>query len=101
METYKVRVGMTGEVVLPSELQDMLGLVPEDTLELRVDTQGVLLVRAEEHAVGPLADFFEDLILEDLRCDGCTGNALRDRIMEQKLRLSRSVDRLAQEGHRA
>lgn len=101
METYRVRVSTTGEVVLPSELQDVLGLVPDDTLELRVDTQGVLRVRAAEHSVGPLVDFFEDLILENLRCDGCSGDILKTRILEQKIQLSQSMDRLAQEGHRA
>ncbi|CAA7600646.1 ParE toxin of type II toxin-antitoxin system, parDE [Acididesulfobacillus acetoxydans] len=101
METYRVKVGTTGEVALPLELQDVLGLVPNDTLELRVDTQGVLLVRAEGHSVGPLVDFFEDLILQDLRCDGCAGDVLKNRILEQKIQLSHSMDRLAQEGHRA
>ncbi|MHB1651705.1 MAG: AbrB/MazE/SpoVT family DNA-binding domain-containing protein [Desulfitobacteriaceae bacterium] len=101
METYRVKVNTNGEVVIPPELRDELGLVPNDTLELRVDTQGVLLVQAAQRSVGPLADFFEDLILEDLRCDGCSGDVLRAKLLERKIQLSSSLDRLAQEGHRA
>lgn len=101
METYKVKMNTNGEVVLPPELRDELGLLPEDSLELRVDTQRALLVRAAERSAGPLADFFEDLILEDLRCDGCSGDVLKDRFLERKVQLSHSIDRLVQEGYRA
>lgn len=101
MEAYTVKMNPNGEVVLPLELRDELGLLPEDSLELRIDTQGVLLVRAAERATGPLADFFEDLILQDLRCDGCSGDVLRTQILERKVQLSHSIDRLVQEGYRA
>lgn len=101
MDTYKVKVNTNGEVFLPNELRDELGLIPDDTLELRVDTKGVLLIRATERSVGPLGDFFEDLILKDLRCDGCSGDVLKAKILERKIQLSQNLDRLAQEGHRS
>ncbi len=101
MQAYKVKMNTNGEVVLPLELRDELGLLPEDSLELKVDTQGALLVRTAERSAGPLADFFEDLILADLRCDGCSGDVLRARFLERKVQLSHSIDRLVQEGHRA
>lgn len=101
METYKVRVNCNGEVFLPPELRDELGLIPDDTLELRVDTPGALLVRATERSVGPLGDFFEDFILQDLRCDGCSGDSLKAKFLERKIQLSRSMDRLTQEGYRS
>jgi len=101
METYRVKVNVNGVVVLPPELCDRLNLVADDTLEIHVDTEGKLLLRTAERSVGPLADFFEDLILRDLRCEGCSGDQLKGRLLERKIQLSTILDRLAEEAHRA
>ncbi len=99
MQTYRVIVGTNGEIVLPPVLRDMLGLVVGDTIELCVDAEGKLIVRTAERSVGPLSDFFEDLILGDLRRDGCSGDSLKSKFLERKLKLSTVLDRLAEEAN--
>lgn len=101
MDTYRVKVGAEGEIVLPLELRNLFGLVAEDTLDLCVDSEGKVFVRTAERSVRPLSDFFEDLIIGDLRADGCTGDLLRSKLLECKLKLSAVLDRLSEEAHRA
>ncbi len=101
METYRVNVGAKGEIILPLELRKILGLVAEDTLDLCVDSEGKVFVRTAERSVRPLSDFFEDLIIGDLLADGCTGDCLKTKLLECKLKLSTVLDRLSEEAHRA
>jgi len=101
METYRVKVGAKGEIVLPLELRKLFGLVAEDTLDLCVDSEGKVFVRTAERCVRPLSDFFEDLIIVDLLADGCTGDQLTARLLKCKLKLSTVLDRLSEEAHRA
>lgn len=101
METYRVRVNAQGEIVLPLELRDLLGLVSDDTVELTIDPQGKIILCTAERSVGPLADFFEDLILSDLHSEGCSGDRLKEKLLERKIQLSTVLDRLAEEAHRA
>lgn len=101
METYRVKVGANGEIVLPLELRKLFGLVAEDALDLCVDSEGKVFVRTAERSVRPLSDFFEDLIIGDLLADGCTGDRLKIKLLERKLRLSTVLDRLSEEAHRA
>lgn len=101
METYRVKVGAKGEIVLPLELRKLFGLVAEDTLDLCVDSEGKVFVRTAERSVRPLSDFFEDLIIGDLLADGCTGDCLKSKLLECKLKLSTVLDRLSEEAHRA
>jgi len=101
METYRVEVGAKGEIVLPLELRKLFGLVAEDTLDLCVDSEGKVFVRTAERSVSPLSDFFEDLIIGDLMADGCTGDCLKNKLLECKLKLSTVLDRLSEESHRA
>ena len=101
METYRVKVGAKGEIVLPLELRKLFGLVAEDTLGLCVDSEGKVFVRTAERSVRPLSDFFEDLIIGDLLADGCTGDCLKTKLLECKLKLSTVLDRLSEEAHRA
>ena len=101
METYRVKVGANGEVVLPLELRKLFGLVAEDTLDLCVDSEGKVFVRTAERSVRPLSDFFEDLIIGDLLADGCMGECLQTKLLAWKLRLSTVLDRMSEEAHRA
>ena len=101
METYRVKVGAKGEIVLPLELRKLLGLVAEDTIDLCVDSEGKVFVRTAERSVRPLSDFFEDLIIVDLLAAGCTGDCLKTKLLECKLKLSTVLDRLSEEAHRA
>ena len=101
METYRVKVGAKGEIVLPLELRKLFGLVAEDTLDLCVDSEGKVFVRTAERSVSPLSDFFEDLIIGDLLAEGCTGDCLKAKLLECKLKLSTVLDRLSEEAHRA
>jgi len=101
METYRVKVGAKGEIVLPLELRKIFGLVAEDTLDLCVDSEGKVFVRTAERSVRPLSDFFEDLIISDLLADGCNGDCLKIKLLECKLKLSTVLDRLSEEAHRA
>ena len=101
METYRVKVGAKGEVVLPLELRNLFGLVAEDTLDLCVDSEGKVFVQTAERSVRPLSDFFEDLIIGDLLADGCMGDCLKTRLLKSKLKLSTVLDRLSEEAHRA
>lgn len=101
MDTYKVNVGTNGEVILPEELRESLGIVPGDVLSLTVDLENQLWVRSAERSVGPLSDFFEDLILEDLRQEGCTGDLLQKNFLQRKIQLSAILDRLSEEARRA
>lgn len=101
METYRVKVGAKGEIVLPLELRKLFGLVAEDTLDLCVDSEGKVFVRTAERSVSPLSDFFEDLIIGDLLAEGCTGDCLKTKLLECKLKLSTVLDRLSEEAHRA
>jgi bifunctional DNA-binding transcriptional regulator/antitoxin component of YhaV-PrlF toxin-antitoxin module/mRNA-degrading endonuclease RelE of RelBE toxin-antitoxin system len=101
METYRVKVGPNGEVVLPMELRKIFGLVAEDTLDLCVDSEGKVFVQTAERSVRPLSDFFEDLIIGDLLSDGCTGDCLKTKLLACKLKLSTVLDRLSEEAHRA
>jgi len=101
METYRVKVGAKGEIVLPLELRKIFGLVAEDTLDLCVDSEGKVFVRTAERSVRPLSDFFEDLIIGDLLAEGCTGDCLKTKLLECKLKLSTVLDRLSEEAHRA
>ncbi|TGE32408.1 AbrB family transcriptional regulator [Desulfosporosinus sp. Sb-LF] len=101
METYRVKVGAEGEIILPLELRKLFGLVAEDTLDLCVDSEGKVFVHTAERSVRPLSDFFEDLIIGDLRCDGCTGDVLKNKLLERKLKLSTVLDRLSEEAYRA
>jgi len=87
METYRVKVGAKGEIILP--------------LDLCVDSEGKVFVRTAERSVRPLSDFFEDLIIGDLLADGCTGDRLTAKLLECKLKLSTVLDRLSEEAHRA
>ena len=82
-------------------MRKILGLVAEDTLDLCVDSEGKVFVRTAERSVRPLSDFFEDLIIGDLLADGCTGDCLRTKLLECKLKLSTVLDRLSEEAHRA
>lgn len=97
MNTYRVLVGANGEIILPSELRESLALVEGDSLILEVSHEGKLRTQAAERAVGPLADFFEDLILSDLHCEGCSGDFLKDQLYLRKTRLSTVLDRLTEE----
>ncbi len=99
METYQVEVGTNGEIVLPLILRDMLGLVVGDTIEMGVDAEGKLILRTAERSVGPLSDFFEDLILGDLQREGFSGDLLKRKFLERKLKLSTVLDRLAEEAN--
>lgn len=99
MENFRVKVGTNGEIVLPSVLRDMLGLVVGDSIELCVDAEGKLIVRTAERSVGPLSDFFEDLILGDLRKEGFSGDLMKSKFLERKLKLSTVLDRLAEEAN--
>jgi len=101
METYRVRVGANGEVILPQELRKLFGLVAEDTLDLCVDSEGKVFVQTAERSVRPLSDFFEDLIIGDLLADGCNGECLQTKLLKCKLKLSTVLDRLSEEAHRA
>ncbi|MGC7872307.1 AbrB family transcriptional regulator [Desulfosporosinus sp. SYSU MS00001] len=101
METYRVKVGAEGEISLPLELRNLFGLAPGDTLDLCVDSEGKVFVRTAERSVEPLSDFFEDLIIGDLHSAGFTGDELKNRLLEQKLKLSTVLDRMAEEGYRA
>ncbi len=101
METYRVKVGAKGEIVLPIELRKLFGLVAEDTLDLCVDSEGKVFVHTAERSVRPLSDFFEDLIISDLLADGCSGDCLKTKLLECKLKLSTVLDRLSEEAHRA
>jgi|SRR5680860_179767 len=101
MKTYRVNVGEKGEIVLPLELRNLFGLVAEDTLDLCVDSEGKVFVRTAERSVRPLSDFFEDLIIGDLIADGCTGDRLKTKLLECKLKLSSVLDRLSEDAHRA
>lgn len=101
METYRVKVGAQGEIVLPVELRKLFRLVEEDTLDLCVDSEGKVFVRSAERSVGPLSDFFEDLIVNELLAAGCSGDCLKTKLLERKLKLSTVLDRLSEEAHRA
>ena len=101
METYRVKVGTEGEIRLPVELRELFGLVQEDTLDLCVDSEGKVFVRTAELSVSPLSDFFEDLIVNDLLFKGCSGDCLKKKLLERKLKLSTVLDRLSEEAHRA
>ena len=101
MKTYRVNVGEKGEIVLPLELRNLFGLVAEDTLDLCVDSEGKVFVRTAERSVRPLSDFFEDLIIGDLLAEGCSGDILKAKLLERKLKLSSVLDRLSEEAHRA
>lgn len=101
METYRVKVGTKGEIILPKELRELFGLVEEDTLDLCVDSEGKVFVRTAERSVRPLSDFFEDLIISDLLAEGCNGDCLKNKLLEHKLKLSTVLDRLSEEAHRA
>ncbi len=101
MENYRVEVGAKGEIILPIELRELFGLVEEDTLDLCVDSEGKVFVRTAERSVRPLSDFFEDLIVNDLLAKGCSGDCLKNKLLERKLKLSTILDRLSEEGYRA
>lgn len=101
MNTYRVKVGTKGEIVLPIELRELLGLVEGDTLALCIDSDGKVFVRTTERSVRPLCDFFEDLIVNDLLAKGCSGDCLKNKLLECKLKLSAILDRLSEEGYRA
>ncbi|GAB6171651.1 hypothetical protein JCM15765_11290 [Paradesulfitobacterium aromaticivorans] len=101
MKTYRVKVNENGAILLPPELRELLGLVAGDTVELNVDAEGRFLVQTAERSAGPLSDFFEDLILGDLRCDGCSGDILKERLLEKKFQLSTVLDRMSEEARRA
>ncbi|AFM41925.1 cytotoxic translational repressor of toxin-antitoxin stability system [Desulfosporosinus acidiphilus SJ4] len=101
METYRVKVGAEGEILLPLELRNLFGIAAEDTLDLCVDSEGKVFVRTAERSVGPLSDFFEDLIIGELHGAGYTGDELKTRLLECKIKLSTVLDRMSEEGHRA
>lgn len=101
METYRVKVGAKGEIILPLKLRKLFGVVTEDTLDLCVDSEGKVFVRTAERSVRPLSDFFEDLIIGDLLADGCNGDCLKSKLLQCKLKLSAVLDRLSEEAHRA
>lgn len=101
METYSVKVGTEGEIVLPCELRKLFGLVAEDTLDICVDSEGKVFVRTAERSVQPLSDFFEDLIINELLAKGCNGDCLKKKLLERKLKLSTVLDRLSEDAYRA
>jgi AbrB family looped-hinge helix DNA binding protein len=101
METYRVKVGAEGEIVLPLELQNLFGLASGDTLDLCVDAEGKVFVRTAERSVGPLSDFFEDLIIGELHGFGYSGDVLKSKLLERKLKLSTVLDRMSEEARRA
>lgn len=101
MKNFRVKVGAEGEIHLPPELCSLLGLAAEDTLDLCVDSEGKVFVQTAERSVGPLSDFFEDLIIEDLQSGGYSGDELKKKLLERKLKLSTVLDRLSEEAHRA
>lgn len=97
MNTYQVIVGSKGEIIMPAELRELLGLLEGDMFELRVDLDGKIYTRGAERSAGPLIDFFEDLILSDLHCEGYSGDSLKENLYLQKIRLSTALDSLAEE----
>lgn len=101
MDTYRVSVGANGEVILPEELREALGIVSGDVLALTVDLEEQIRVSSAERSVGPLTDFFEDLILNDLQSEGCTGDLLEKKFLQRKIQLSTILDRLSEEVRRA
>jgi len=101
MDTYRVKVGAEGEIILPLELRKLFGLATDDTLDLCVDSEGKVFVRTAERSVLPLSDFFEDLIIGDLHSQGYTGDSLKSKLLECKIKLSTVLDRLSEEAHRA
>jgi len=101
MDKYHVSVGLNGEVILPEELREVLGIVSGDVLALTVDLEEQVRVRSAERSVGPLTDFFEDLILNDLHYEGYTGDLLQKNFLQRKIQLSTILDRLSEEARRA
>lgn len=101
MQTYRVKVGAEGEIILPLELRKLFGLAAEDTLDLCVDSEGKVFVRTAERSALPLSDFFEDLIIGDLHSQGFSGDTLKTKLLECKIKLSTVLDRLSEEAHRA
>ncbi len=97
MNTYQVIVGPKGELIMPADLRELLGLLEGDTFELRVEMDGKICARGAERPAGPLADFFEDLILSDLQCEGYSGDRLKEQLFLQKIRLSTAIDCLVEE----
>ncbi|KUO58265.1 MAG: hypothetical protein APF84_05350 [Gracilibacter sp. BRH_c7a] len=97
MKSYRVKMKARGEIALPAELQNFLGLMPGDYLEIRIDPEGKLNLCTAERSVGPLSDFFEDFILNDLHKEGCSGDLLQTRYLERKIQLSTVLDRLSEE----
>ncbi len=100
MDVYRVKIGAEGSVMLPNELRDKLGLVEGDTITLTLEPERKFRVETSERTVGPLSDFFEDLILGDLRREGCSGDILKNRLLQNKLQLSAVLDRMAEEARR-
>ena len=100
MDVYRVNIGAEGSIMLPAELREKLGLVEGDSIFLTVEPERRFLVETAERTVGPLSDFFEDLILGDLRREGCSGDILRSRLLQSKLMLSAVIDRMAEEARR-
>jgi len=101
VKNYRVKMEAHGEIVLPAELRDVLGLMPDDYLEIRIDPEGKLSLCTAERSVGPLSDFFEDLVLNDLHKEGCSGDLLQTKYLERKIQLSTVLDRLSEEAHLA
>ena len=101
MKSYRVKMEAGGEMVLPAELQDVLSLMPGDYVEIRIDPEGKLSLCTAERSVGPLSDFFEDFIFNDLHKEGCYGDLLQAKYLERKIQLSTVLDRLSEEAHLA
>ncbi len=97
MHVYKVTVGHNGEIKLPGNMLDLLALTSGDALELILDFDGKIVIHVAKRSSGPLADFFEDLILNDLHSNGYMGDILKAKLLELKVQLSTTLDRLSQE----
>lgn len=101
MNTYQVMVGSKGEIIMPSDLRKLLGLFEGDIFEFQVDRDKKVCARGLERSAGPLADFFEDLILSELHCEGYSGDLLKEQLYLQKIRLSTVLDLLAEEARKS
>lgn len=100
MNTYQVTVGPNGEIIMPSDLRARLALTEGETLEIKFESNKKFSVRQPERIAGPLADFFEDLILNDLQSKGYGGNRLKDQLCLEKTNLSSVLDWLAEEANK-
>lgn len=88
----KSQVNDRGQITIPKDIRDKMELYQKDNVEIKLDSQGRLIITKQ--------DFFDDvldLIVRELKQEGYEAEELKQMIPVRKHQLSKALEDMAEE----